>query len=68
MGQARRHFTDEFKAAAVALLAGSGQRLGQIAGEVGISPSMLRNRREGRNAGSAGRCASTGAPNLPWLP
>jgi transposase len=43
MGQERRHFTDEFKTEAVALLASSGRPLVQIAGELGISPSMLRN-------------------------
>lgn len=56
MDQERRHFTDEFKQEAVALLASSGRPLIQIARELGISPSMLRNwrnRREGRNAGSA---------------
>src|SRR3954454_23098762 len=56
MDQERRHFTDEFKTEAIALLASSGRPLLQIARELGISPSMLRNwrnRREGRNAGSA---------------
>jgi transposase len=56
MGQERRHFTDEFKTEAVALLASSGRPLVQIAGELGISPSMLRNwrhRQGGQNAGSA---------------
>ena len=56
MGQERRHFTDEFKTEAIALLASSGRPLVQIAGELGISPSMLRNwrnRREGGNARSA---------------
>src|SRR3954449_12305268 len=56
MGQERRHFTDEFKQEAIALLASSGRPLVQIAGELGISPSMLRNwrnRQEGQNAGSA---------------
>ena len=55
MDQERRHFTDEFKTEAVALLASSGRPLIQIASELGISPSMLRNWRhrcEGRNAGS----------------
>jgi transposase len=55
MGQERRRFTDEFKTEAVALLASSGRPLVQIAGELGISPSMLRNwrnRNTGRNAGS----------------
>jgi transposase len=56
MGQERRHFTDEFKTEAIALLAGSGRPLVQIAGELGISPSMLRNWRNhqgGQHAGSA---------------
>ena len=56
MGQERGHFTDEFKTEAIALLAGSGRRLVQIAGELGISPSMLRNwrnRQGGQHAGSA---------------
>jgi transposase len=54
MGQSRRQFTDEFKREAVALLASSGRPLTQIAGELGIAPSMLRNWRDrsgGRNAG-----------------
>jgi transposase len=56
MGQERRQFTDEFKTEAVALLASSGRPLVQIAGELGISPSMLRNWRTrcgGQKAGSA---------------
>jgi transposase len=56
MGQERRQFTDEFKTEAVALLASSGRPLVQIAGELGISPSMLRNWRTrggGQKAGPA---------------
>ena len=56
MGQGRRHFTDEFKQEAIALLVSSGRPLSQIASELGISPSMLRNWRNGsrgRDAGSA---------------
>ena len=56
MGQERGHFRDEFKQEAIALLAGSGRRLVEIAGELGISPSMLRNwrnRQGGQHAGSA---------------
>jgi transposase len=56
MGQERRHFTDEFKTEAIALLASSGRPLLQIASELGISPSMLRNwrnRSAGRHSGSA---------------
>jgi transposase-like protein len=40
MGQGRRHFTDEFKQEAVALLVSSGRPLSGIASELGISPSM----------------------------
>ena len=56
MGRERGHFTDEFKTEAIALLAGSGRPLVQIAGELGVSPSMLRNwrnRQGGQHAGSA---------------
>lgn len=56
MSQGRRQFTDEFKREAVALLASSGRPLLQIASELGISPSMLRNwrnRSRGRHAGLA---------------
>ena len=56
MGQERGHFRDEFKTEAIALLAGSGRRLVEITGELGISPSMLRNwrnRQGGQHAGSA---------------
>ena len=62
MGAGRRQFTDEFKREAVALLASSGRPLTQIAAELGIAPSMLRNwrgRSGGRNAGPALR------PNTP---
>ena len=58
MGQGRRHFTDEFKQEAIALLVSSGRPLSRIASELGISPSMLRNWRNGsggRDAGSARR-------------
>jgi transposase len=70
MGQGRRQFTDEFKREAVALLVSSGRPLLQIASELGISPSMLRNwrnRNEGPNTGSALRLtlapASHSAPD-----
>jgi len=61
-----RQFTDEFKREAIALLASSGRPLLQIASELGISPSMLRNwrnRSEGRNAGSALRQTPAPAPH-----
>jgi len=66
MGQGRRHFTDEFKQEAIALLVSSGRPLSQIASELGISPSMLRNwrnRSEGRNAGSTLRPIPAPAPH-----
>src|SRR5215467_1080040 len=47
MSQGRRHFTDEFKREAVALLVSSGRPLSRIASELGISASMLRNWRNG---------------------
>jgi transposase len=43
MTRVRRSFTDEFKREAVALLQTSGRPLMQIASELGIQPSMLRN-------------------------
>ena len=50
-----RRFTDEFKREAVALLQTSGRPLIQIARELGIQPSMLRNWRKiaGMPAGAA---------------
>src|ERR1700750_1946674 len=68
MVQSRGQYTDEFKREAVALLASSGRPLLQIANELGISPSMLRNwrnRGEGRNAGSALRPIPAPAPHSP---
>ena len=65
MGQERRHFTDEFKMESVALLASSDRPLVQIASELGISPSMLRNwrnRSAGRHAGSASHPIAASAP------
>ncbi len=44
----RRSFTDEFKREAVSLLEASGRPLTQMAVELGIQPSMLRNWRDGR--------------------
>jgi transposase len=69
MGQERRRFTDEFKTEAVALLASSGRPLVQIASELGLSPSMLRNWRNrgiGGHAGSAPHpIAASAAPSVP---
>ena len=66
MSQGRRHFTDEFKREAVALLVSSGRPLSGIASELGISPSMLRNWRNGsggRDAGSARHTIPASAPH-----
>jgi transposase len=66
MGQGRRQFTDEFKREAVALLASSGRPLLQIASELGISPSMLRNWRNGsggRDVGPARHPIPASAPH-----
>ena len=66
MSQGRRHFTDEFKREAVALLVSSGRPLSGIASELGISASMLRNWRNGsggREAGSARHPIPASAPH-----
>ena len=66
MSQGRRQFTDEFKREAVALLVSSGRPLIQIASELGISPSMLRNWRNGsggRDAGPARHPIPASAPH-----
>ena len=66
MGHGRRHFTDEFKREAVALLVSSGRPLSRIAGELGIAPSMLRNWRNGsggRDAGPARHPIPASAPH-----
>lgn len=46
MKKTRREFAPEFKREAVALLESSGRPLMQIATELGIQPSMLRNWRK----------------------
>ncbi len=43
MPKTRREFSPEFKRETVALLETSGRPVMQVATEVGISPSMLRN-------------------------
>ena len=64
MGQGRRYFTDEFKQEAVALLVSSGRPLSRIASELGLSPSMLRNWRNGSGgAGSARHPIPASAPH-----
>ena len=66
MSQGRRHFTDEFKREAVALLVSRGRPLSRIASELGISASMPRNWRNGsggRGAGSARHPIPASAPH-----
>jgi transposase len=53
MSKTRREFSPEFKRETVALLESSGRPLMQVATEVGISPSMLRNWRLVVRSGSA---------------
>ncbi len=60
MTKTRRTFTDEFKREAVSLLEASGRPLMQVASELGVQPSMLRNWRAalhgaGASAASAAR-------------
>ena len=52
MPKTRREFSPEFKRETVALLESSGRPLMQVATEVGISPSMLRNWRAAVRGGS----------------
>ncbi|TXM69597.1 IS3 family transposase [Methylobacterium sp. WL120] len=52
MAKTRREFTPEFKREAVALLESSGRPQMQIAAELGIQPSMLRQWRTGLMGGS----------------
>ena len=62
----RRSFTDEFKQESVALLESSGRPLGQIASELGIQPSLLRNwrRRFGGPGGAPRPSHRQAAPPL----
>jgi transposase len=63
MTKTRREFAPEFKREAVALLESSGRPLMQVATEVGISPSMLRNWRAAIHTGAArSRAVAAGAP------
>ena len=52
----RRTFTDEFKREAVSLLSSSGRPLTQVAMELGVQPSMLRNWR--------GKVSETSKPGM----
>jgi transposase len=63
MTKTRRDFTPEFKREAVALLESSGRPLMQIATELGISPSMLRNWRAIVNGGPPRSRAGSRTPS-----
>ena len=52
MPKTRRRFTSEFKSEAVRLLAENGKPLQQVAAELGIQPSMLRQWRSALMGGS----------------
>ncbi len=52
MAKTRREFTPEFKREAVALLESSGRPQMQVAAELGIQPSMLRQWRARLNGAS----------------
>ena len=66
MPKTRREFSPEFKRETVALLETSGRPLMQVATEVGISPSMLRNWRAVIRGGTARpRPVALGVPSLP---
>jgi transposase len=54
MSKTRREFAPEYKREAVAVLEGSGRPLTQVAGELGIQPSMLRAWRRVMQGGDAG--------------
>jgi len=66
MPKTRRESSPVFKQEAVALLEGSGRPLMQVATEVGISPSMLRNWRAAVHGGTARSRAAT--PSVSPLP
>jgi transposase len=65
MTKPRRNFTDECKREAVALLEASGRPLMQIANELGIAPSMLRNWRNAAGVPAGASLASWGATMPP---
>ena len=66
MAKTRREFSPEFKREAVALLETSGWPLMQVATEVGISLSMLRNWRAMIRGGKVR--SRPAAPTVPLLP
>jgi transposase len=68
MAKTRREFTPEFKREAVALLESSGRPQMQIATELGIQPSMLRNWRAVLNGGTPGSRAVSQVPAVSAAP
>ncbi len=62
MTKTRRSFTDEFKREAVSLLLSSGRPVTQVATELGVQPSMLRNWRDGRNGSAKPTIAAAEPP------
>ncbi len=64
MAKTRREFTPEFKREAVALLESSGRPQIQIAAELGIQPSMLRQWRMAQS-GMVSRSGATPSPGSP---
>lgn len=60
----RREFSADFKREAVALLEGSDRPLTQVAVELGIQPSMLRNWRAIQNGAEPASRARPGSPPL----
>lgn len=67
MPKMRREFSPEFKREAVALLESSGRPLLQVATEVGIAPSMLRNWRAMVRGGTM-RSLAAASPGLSPIP
>lgn len=68
MTKTRREFSPEFKRETVSLLESSGRPLSQVATEIGISPSMLRNWRKVMHGGVARSRAGQPSGPLPALP
>ena len=62
MAKTRREFTPEFKREAVTLLESSGRPQMQIAAELGIQPSMLRQWRMALMGGSSPPPRAAGSP------
>ena len=69
MTKTRREFAPEFKREAVAMLESSGRPIMQVAAELGIAPSMLRNWRRVMSGGAPrSRGTTPGAVNMAPAP